>query len=288
MTNSMTAFSRSSEEQVWGSLVWELRSVNHRYLDVVIKLPEELRSIENEVRKRLSKGIKRGKVECNLRYKAAENQLASLNVNETNVDEVLQAFQIISKKLHQPSEMDVLELLKWPGILDQTEMDLNPVINSAFTLFDEAIKKLIESREDEGRRLQVMIEERCKAMSLIVKNERQRRPQLLEQTRQKLLKKVEELKADHDKDRFEQELVYITQKMDVDEELDRLESHFVEVEDILKRNEPIGRRLDFIMQEFNREANTLGSKSTDIATTQAAVELKVLIEQMREQVQNIE
>ncbi|MCW8933729.1 MAG: YicC family protein [Gammaproteobacteria bacterium] len=288
MINSMTAFSRSSEEQVWGSLVWELRSVNHRYLDVVIKLPEEIRSIENEVRKRLNKTVKRGKIECNLRFKAAENQQSKLIVNEACVDEVLNACKTISTKLRQPSEMDVLELLKWPGVLDQTEIDLNPVINSAYTLFDEAVKNLVESREDEGRRLQVMIEERCRAMKKIVSNERQRRPQLLEKTRQKLLKKVEELKVDHDKDRFEQELVYITQKMDVDEELDRLDSHFIEVEEILKRNEPVGRRLDFIMQEFNREANTLGSKSADIETTQAAVELKVLIEQMREQVQNIE
>jgi len=288
MTNSMTAFSRSSEEQVWGSIVWELRSVNHRYLDVVIKLPEELRSIENEIRRRLNSAIKRGKVECNLRFKAAENQQARLNVNEEYVDELLQASQIISKKLHQSSDTDVLELLKWPGVLDQTEIDLNPVIDSAYALFDEAVVSLVESRKSEGGRLQVMIEERCKSMSLIVNNERQRRPQLLEQTRQKILKKIEDLKVEHDKDRFEQELVYIIQKMDVDEELDRLESHFVEVEEILKRKEPVGRRLDFIMQEFNREANTLGAKSTDIESTQAAVELKVLIEQMREQVQNIE
>ena len=288
MINSMTAFARSSEEQVWGSIVWELRSVNHRYLDVVIKLPEELRSIENEIRKRLNSAIKRGKVECNLRFKATDNQQANFNVNEKYVDELLKASQIISTKLHQPSETDVLEVLKWPGVLDQTEIDLNPVIDLAYRLFDEAVESLVESREGEGGRLQVMVEERCKEMSLIVNSERQRRPQLLEQTRQKLLKKVAELKVEHDKDRFEQELVYITQKMDVDEELDRIESHFVEVEEILKRKEPIGRRLDFIMQEFNREANTLGSKSTDIVSTQAAVELKVLIEQMREQVQNIE
>lgn len=284
----MTAFSRSSEETTWGSLVWELRSVNQRYLDVVIKLPEELRSIENEVRKRLNEVIKRGKVECNLRYKATENQQSQLSVNDEYVDEVLRACHIISKKSRQPSELNVMEILKWPGVLDPMERDLNPVISSALTLFDDAIKSMLESRESEGQRLQVMIEERCKAMTLIVSNERQRRPLVLEKTREKLLKKVEELKTNYDRDRLEQELVYMTQKMDVDEELDRIESHFVEVEKIFKRNEPVGRRLDFIMQEFNREANTLGSKSTDIETTQAAVELKVLIEQMREQVQNIE
>jgi len=288
MTRSMTAFSRSSDEQLWGSLVWELRSVNHRYLDVVIKLPEELRSIENTIRSRLSQQIKRGKVECNLRYKATEFQQAELQVNEALADEVLKACQVISKKLHQPSEMNVIEVLKWPGVIDAPVADLKPVVDAALNSFDKALSELSESRTSEGQRLQALIEQRCEAMQKIVKNERARRPQIVEQLRTKLLNKLKELNAEYDTDRFEQELVYIAQKMDVDEELDRLESHFVEIEKILKNNEPVGRRLDFIMQEFNREANTLGSKSTDIETTQASVELKVLIEQMREQVQNIE
>ena len=288
MTRSMTAFSRSSEEQSWGSLVWELRSVNHRYLDAVIKLPEELRSIENEVRLRLNKQLKRGKIECNLRYKSKPNQLAELNVNETYVDEILRASQIISKKLHQPSEMNVLDVLKWPGVLAMPEENLKSVIETSLTLFDNALTDLSESRKSEGERLHLMIEERCDTMKKIVNGERKRRPQILEQTRQKLQDKLIELNANYDSDRLEQELVYIAQKMDVDEELDRIDSHFVEIEKILERDEPVGRRLDFIMQEFNREANTLGSKSTDIETTKAAVELKVLIEQMREQVQNIE
>ncbi len=288
MTRSMTAFSRSAEEQNWGSLVWELRSVNHRYLDVVIKLPEELRSIENTVRSRLTKKIKRGKIECNLRFKTAETQQTELCVNEKLADEVLKACQLISKKLHQPSEMNVIEVLKWPGVIDAPQSDLKPVADRALNSFDEALNALCESRESEGQRLQVLIERRCVAMQKIVKEERQRRPKILEQMRVKLLSKISELKVEYDADRFEQELVYIAQKMDVDEELDRLDSHFVEIEKSLKGHEPVGRRLDFIMQEFNREANTLGSKSTNIKTTQAAVELKVLIEQMREQVQNIE
>ena len=288
MTNSMTAFSRSSDEQPWGSLVWELRSVNHRYLDVLIKLPEELRSIENDVRKHLTRRIKRGKVECNLRYKPAQSQQTELQVNEAYADEVLKACQAISKKLHQPSELNVLDVLKWPGVLNAPEMDLKPVVDTAMILFDDALNNLVDSRQSEGQRLQLMIEERCKAMQKIVSSERQRRPQILQQTREKLQKKISELEVNYDKDRFEQELAYIAQKMDVDEELDRLDSHFSEIENILKSHEPVGRRLDFIMQEFNREANTLGSKSTDIQTTQASVELKVLIEQMREQIQNIE
>ena len=288
MTRSMTAFSRSSEEQSWGALVWELRSVNHRYLDVIIKLPEELRSIENELRKRLTEVLKRGKVECNLRYKPAHNQQTELCVNEQYADEILKACSIISNKLHQPSEMNVLEVLKWPGVIDAPETDLKPVMEVALNLFDAALKDLCESRQSEGERLQLMIEDRCEAMQIIVSGERKRRPQILEQTRRKILDKIEDLKANIDQDRFEQELVYIAQKMDVDEELDRMESHFVEINKILKSNEPVGRRLDFIMQEFNREANTLGSKSTDMQSTQASIELKVLIEQMREQVQNIE
>jgi len=288
MTRSMTAFSRSSEEQSWGSLVWELRSVNYRYLDAVFKLPEELRSIENEVRMRLNRELKRGKVECHLRFNLAQHQQSEIRVNELAVDEILHACQIINKKSHQPSEMNVFDVLKWPGVLEVPETDLQPVVDAALLSFDRAIERLCESRQGEGRRLKQMIEERCAAMQQIVSSERKRRPQILEQTRQKMLKKIAELNVDYDKDRFEQELVYMIQKMDVDEELDRIDSHFVEIENILKSNEPVGRRLDFIMQEFNREANTLGSKSTDITTTQASVELKVLIEQMREQVQNVE
>ena len=288
MTKSMTAFSRSSDEQVRGSLVWEIRSVNHRYQDVIIKLPEELRSLENWLRSRLTETLKRGKIECSLRYRAVNLQQVELNINEATVNEVLNAYQAISKRLHQPSEMNVLELLKWPGVIDEPEADFKPVMEAAKVLFDKAVSELNENRQSEGERLQLMIEERCVAMQSIVSSERSRRPQILQQSREKLLKKVEELKVEYDKDRFEQELAYIAQKMDVDEELDRIESHFVEIEKVFKLNEAVGRRLDFIMQELNREANTLGSKSTDIETTQASVELKVLIEQMREQVQNIE
>lgn len=288
MTKSMTAFSRSSDEQDWGSLVWEIRSVNHRFLDVVIKLPEELRSLENTLRARLAESIKRGKIECNLRYRTGNVQHAELNVNETAVSAVLKACHDISQTLHQPSEINVFEVLKWPGVIEESEADVKPVLDAAKVLFDAALAELTDARESEGLRLQQMIEERCTTMNEIVTSERKRRPQLLLQTREKLVKRVEELSNNFDKDRFEQELAYIIQKMDVDEEIDRMGSHFVEIEKVLKLNEPIGRRLDFISQELNREANTLGSKSTDIQTTQASVELKVLIEQMREQVQNIE
>jgi len=288
MTNSMTGFSRCSSEQSTGSLVWELRSVNHRYLDVVVKLPEELRGLETNVRQRLAEHINRGKIECHLRYKSTESQQTEILVNEEYAAAILKACQKIGKKLHQPSEMNLLELLRWPGVVREPEKDLTPVMSAALSLFDNTLNDLCESKKSEGQRLQKMLEERCAAMKVIVEDERKRRPDIINKTREKLLSRVKELSIEHDKDRFEQEIAYIAQKMDVDEELDRLESHFIEIEKIFKRNESIGRRLDFIMQELNREANTLGSKSTDIETTQASVELKVLIEQMREQVQNIE
>ena len=288
MSKSMTAFSRSSEEHSWGSLVWELRSVNHRYLDVTMKLPEELRGIENEIRERLGEQLKRGKIECNLRYKPVANKQTALKVNEDFVREVLDACHIISTKSHQPNEMNVLDILKWPGVIEESSVDMKPVIEATKNGFSQALNQLVEVRKSEGERLQKMLQVRCEAMKEIVLQERDRRPQVLEDTKQKILKKLAQLKTDYDEDRLEQELVYLAQKMDVDEELDRIDSHFVEMEKTLKSNDAIGRRLDFIMQEFNREANTLGSKSSNIKTTQASLELKVLIEQMREQVQNIE
>ena len=284
----MTGFSRCSTEQATASLVWELRTVNHRYLDVIVKLPEDLRGLESAVRKRIAETIKRGKVECHLRYKSSETEHPELLINEDYATAILKACQKISKPLHQPSELNVIEVLKWPGVVRKPEIDLSPVMTAALDLFDQALNDLCESKKSEGQRMQVMLEERCAAMKLIVAQERKRRPELVNKTREKLLDRIKELGVEHDANRFEQEIAYITQKMDVDEELDRLESHFVEIEKILNRNEAIGRRLDFMMQELNREANTLGSKSADIETTQASVELKVLIEQMREQVQNIE
>jgi len=288
MTNSMTGFSRCSSEQSTGSLVWELRTVNHRYLDISVKLPEDLRGLESEVKQRVAGRIKRGKVECHLRYKSADTQQSDLLVNEEFASAILRACQKISKQLHQSIEMNVIDVLKWPGVVREPEVDITPVMSAALSLFDQTLNELCESKKSEGQRLQSMLEERCAAMQLIVADERKRRPELINKTREKLLDKIKALSIEHDANRFEQEIAYIIQKMDVDEELDRMESHFVEIGKVLKRDEAVGRRLDFIMQELNREANTLASKSTDIGTTQASVELKVLIEQMREQVQNIE
>jgi uncharacterized protein (TIGR00255 family) len=284
----MTAFARQSDEQSWGSLVWEVRSVNHRYLDLTVRIPEELRSIEMAVREAVAAKLSRGKVECNLRFQVSRAHTTELQVNEGYVKAVLDACQLINKKLHQPSEMNLMDILSWPGVVEEPTMDLAPIKQAAVDLLNKTLDDLLETRQREGNRLQEMVLQRRNTMLELVKAERIRRPELLKLQREKLLGRVKELQASPDMDRFEQELLYLTQKMDVDEELDRLESHFMELDDIFKRDEAVGRRLDFIMQELNREANTLGSKSVDIKTTQVSVELKVLIEQMREQVQNIE
>lgn len=288
MTKSMTAFARASETGDFGSLVWEVRSVNHRYLDVSTRIPEDLRAIEIAVREKVSAVLKRGKVECALRFKSASSHNSEINVNEPLAKALVQACQIVNKQLHQPSEMNPMDVLRWPGVVEVPEQDLAPVAKAALELLDQTLSELVENRQREGARLADMVLQRKDAMQEIVKQERERRPEILKAYREKMLARLEELKASPDMDRFEQELAFIAQKMDVDEELDRLNSHFKELTDVFNRDEAIGRRLDFIMQELNREANTLGSKSVDINSTQASVDLKVLIEQMREQVQNIE
>lgn len=288
MTASMTAYARKTDEQSWGTLIWELRTVNHRYLDINLRLPEELRAIEMQVREKIAAILNRGKVECSLRYKATFGQSAEVIVNEAYVTAIVEACKVVNQRLHQPSETNPIDILRWPGVVQEQEQDLQPVMQAAMDLLQQALKDLTEHRLREGERLKEIMLQRLHAMVNVVAEERKRRPEIAQLYRGKLLARINELQLEPNMDRFEQELAYLAQRMDVEEELDRLDIHFKEIENIFKRNEPIGRRLDFIMQELNREANTLGSKSVDIRSTQASVELKVLIEQMREQVQNIE
>jgi uncharacterized protein (TIGR00255 family) len=284
----MTAFSSQSIDADWGSLVWEIRSVNHRYMDLVVRMPEELRSVEMQVREAVSAKIKRGKVECSLRFKPGLVHKAEIEINEPYVAALIKASQLVNKVLPQPSEVSAMDILQWPGVVKESKQDLKPVLSVVLELIKQTLDDFIRSRESEGKRLQYFIMKRRSAMVDLIEDEIRRRPEVLKAYRNKLISRLDELKAEPDMERFEQELVYITQKMDVDEELDRLQSHMEELKRVFSRKEPIGRRLDFIMQELNREANTLGSKSVDIRTTQTSVELKVLIEQMREQVQNLE
>jgi uncharacterized protein (TIGR00255 family) len=288
MIKSMTAFARVQHSEKFGTLTWELRSVNHRYLEVTCRMPEDLRGLEGRVREIVNKRLKRGKVECNLRFKPELATDTGIVINEAFVKSVITACQIINDKLHQPSDISAIDVLSWPGVVAEAEVDQRPVIEATEKLLDQALDQLIANREREGEQMRVMIQQRCESMKAFTDGVRARLPEINQRYREKLLARLEELKAQPDMERLDHELVYLAQKMDVDEELDRLNAHLKELCDVLERDEAIGRRLDFLMQELNREANTLGSKSADITTTQASVELKVLIEQMREQIQNIE
>ena len=288
MVYSMTAFSRCELSTDRGNLAWEMRSVNHRYLEPSLRLPEAFRELEGPLRERLRKQLGRGKVECTLRFNPAVAGSASLNLNQPLVDQLGAAAEQLSLNLVNPAPINPLELLAWPGVLSSAEPDDNGLIRQARELFDRALQELIEQRAREGAELRKLLEERLDAIAERVATLREIMPQLLVAHRQKLLDRVAETGLDLDNQRIEQEVVLLAQKIDVAEELDRLDTHVAETRRILAGGEAMGRRLDFLMQEFNREANTLGSKAIDTRSTQAAVDLKVYIEQMREQVQNIE
>ncbi|MDQ3796782.1 MAG: YicC family protein [Pseudomonadota bacterium] len=288
MIKSMTAFARRELKGNSGALTCELRSVNHRYLDISLRLPDELRGLENAMREKTSRAMQRGKLECQLRYQPADGAPQGLVVNEALVHAVIDATHRIESLMTNPARMTAIDLLRWPGVVCELRQDSVSLAEEAAMLFEAVLKDLIDSRIREGARIEELIKERCAAIRNIVALVRQRRPQVLAAIREKYLARIEELGVQADVNRLEQELALIAQKLDVDEELDRLDGHLDEVGDVLSRTEAVGRRLDFLMQECNREANTLSAKSADLATTQASVELKVLIEQMREQVQNIE
>jgi uncharacterized protein (TIGR00255 family) len=284
----MTAFARQQGHGDWGELTWEVRSVNHRYLEATVRLPEDLRGIEPSVRERVNARLGRGKIECNLRYRAAAGATGELQVNEKLVDQILCAAEKMAHRLHSSHHPSIMDILRWPGVMETGEQDLSPVQEAALSLLEEAFDQLVAAREREGARLAELIGQRLDAMREQVALARERMPLVLEGVRQRLLNRLSEVMESPDPDRLEQEMALLAQRLDVDEEMDRLVAHLDEVERVLGHGDPVGRRLDFLMQELNREANTLGSKSADSETTGISVEMKVLIEQMREQVQNIE
>ena len=288
MTRSMTAFARTEQTLEVGELVWEVRSVNHRYLELHFKIPENFRSHETRFRELLQKRLSRGKVECSLRFNARVQQSENINVNEAQAKALVHACQKINDLLHQPSEVDPMEVLQWPGVVQELKLDMKPVHVASEDALSRALDDLLANREREGARMRELILQRCNAIQTLVNQARENMPEIQERYQKKLRDRLDALEIEVNSDRLEQELVHLAQKMDVDEELDRLDSHLKEINEILDRDEAVGRRLDFLMQELNREANTLGSKAADIASTNASVELKVLIEQMREQIQNIE
>ena len=284
----MTAFARVDDQTPDAELAWELRSVNHRYLEAFVRLPDELRAMEPQVRERVNARLGRGKIECTLRCRWAPRQSAAVQLDEDRLDALLNACRDVEKRSSEATSPGVMDLLRWPGVVKESEPDARPLQEHALVLLERALDQLVATREREGAQIKGLLLARLDGIEQQLGVARQRLPEVQAGIRQKLESRLAELEAKPDQDRLEQELVYLAQKMDVAEELDRLQGHVAEVRRVLERNEPVGRRLDFLMQEFNREANTLGSKSADSETTAVSVELKVLIEQMREQVQNVE
>ncbi|QKE65303.1 YicC family protein [Aquipseudomonas campi] len=287
MVHSMTAFARVEGAGAHGTLSWELRSVNHRYLEPHLRLPDAFRDLEGAVRDALRQGLSRGKVECTLRF-AEENTGKRLQVDSQRAQQLISAAEEVAALIKQPAPLNPLEVLAWPGVLVADAADPQALNAAALDLFNQALAELKNGRGREGAELAKLLNERLDAMSGEVVALRELVPQMLANQRQKIETRFAEMQAELDPQRLEQELVLLAQKSDVAEELDRLTTHVSEVRRVLKAGGAAGRRLDFLMQELNREANTLGSKAFDPRSTQAAVNLKVLIEQMREQVQNIE
>lgn len=288
MVNSMTAFASARGECSGGILVVELRSYNHRYLDATFRVPELFRGLEPKWREQIRGRLSRGKIDCQLRWQSHENTATAMSVNNDNLDRLLQAVEQVSVRADKLQAVTALDLLQWPGVLDQGGSSEDELLALATQLFSQALVELIEARGREGEKLAQFILSHLQQVASEVAKTREQMPALLAHQRQRLELKLAEIQAELDPQRLEQELIILAQKADVEEELDRLQAHIGEVELALDKGGSVGRRLDFLMQEFNREANTLSSKSTASATTQNAVELKVLIEQMREQIQNLE
>ena len=288
MIRSMTAYAGNEARIGDSTLNCELRSVNHRYFDITLKLPEHLRFIEADLRSIIAAKINRGKIECSLSYKKQAKDGQSFNVNIDAVIALLAATDQIEEHMLAPLSFSALDILAFSGIQQEPVNDKTHLNEEITHLVKQTLAQFLEVREREGAQLKLLIEERCIKMQGFVVLAGHRMPEVLLLIRNKLKDRITELVVQPDFDRLEQELVFMAQKLDITEELDRLDTHITEVLRVLKEKDPVGRRLDFLMQELNREANTLGSKSTDKEMTQIAIELKVLIEQMREQIQNIE
>jgi len=288
MTRSMTAFARKQGDYPWGTLIWEIRSVNHRYLEPAFRLPEQFRPVETGLRDLLRNTLSRGKIEAQLKYLPSTVSDGQIPVNEVLLGQLGKTLNKVSELTGTNGSASPLEILKWPGVIQEQEQESKTIEEASLSLFREALTLLTEHRAREGAEMKAAIETRLEAISSIVKEIRTSLPEILTVQQNRLKEQIRELETDVEPGRLEQELVLIMQKADIGEEIDRLEAHVKETRLILSRKEPVGRRLDFLMQELNREANTICSKAVVTETTLNAVELKVLIEQMREQVQNIE
>jgi uncharacterized protein (TIGR00255 family) len=288
MICSMTAFARELYRGDEGELVWEIRSVNHRYLEAFVRLPEDLRGLEGKVRERLGKRLKRGKVDCGLRYKPGTARNTDLAVNRSLIKSLSAAADEIGRLTGHSSRPDPMELMRWPGVMEEQPLDLTPVQEKAMELLERTLDELLATRHREGARLADILRERCAGMLEHTRQVRDRMPEVLIEIRERLYNRLQEVLEQMDEQRVEQEMVLLAQRLDVDEEMDRLATHLDEVVRVLDQGGAVGRRLEFLMQELNRETNTLTSKSSDVEITRHSVDMKVLIEQMREQIQNLE
>jgi uncharacterized protein (TIGR00255 family) len=283
----MTAYARTETKGDWGTAVWEIRSVNQRYLETFLRLPEQFRSMETVLRERLRKRLQRGKVEVFLKYTANPAAVGQLTVNKTLAKQLIESTNWVAEQAGSGT-LNPVDILKWPGVMEAEETDMDAVQAQLLKAFDSLTSDFIEARASEGANLKAMIDTRLEAILGQVDIVSGHLPEIQKWQKERITSKLEEAKVEIDEARLEQELIYLAQKTDVMEELDRLQSHVSETQKIMKKGGACGRRLDFMMQEFNRESNTLASKSINADITNAAVELKVLIEQMREQIQNIE
>jgi uncharacterized protein (TIGR00255 family) len=288
MIVSMTGFARREASGPWGTLVCELRSVNHRFLECGFRLPDEVRIAEPELRQIATRELKRGKVDCTVSYRPSQGSEQALEIDPKALERVLARVRELSAALPEQHTVNLIDILRWPGVVREDTVSGDELPVATRELFAEAVADLIATRSREGVRLRELIEQRCDSLEGFVAVVRTRLPEVQARMRERLNERLADLKAQVDQERLEQELALLVQRLDVDEELDRLTGHIAEIRRVTAASEPAGRRLDFLMQELNREANTLSSKSQDLETTRAAVEMKVTIEQMREQVQNIE
>ena len=287
MIYSMTAFARLEIKKDWGDAVWEMRSVNQRYLENYFRLPEQFRGLENTLREKLRQNLTRGKIECALRIESKKSANAVLNLNKELADQVIQSLRWLKAQAGE-GEINLTEVLRYPGVVEAQEEDLDVISQDLLLAFDELLHDFIAMRSREGEKLQGIIQQRLNAISIEADKVRAQMPAVLQWQRERLLQRFEEAQINLDPQRVEQEMILLAQRVDVAEELDRLQMHVKETANILKKGGAVGRKLDFMMQELNRESNTLASKSINADITASAVELKVLIEQMREQIQNLE
>lgn len=287
MTQSMTGFARSSVTTETIAVIVEMRSVNNRFLDLHFRCPDDLRMQEGKWRQNISKALGRGKVEVSMRLQTTVNERGFV-VDNQRLLQLSEALQTVAAQVPHAGAPDQLALLQAPGVLISNDVDEAVIAKTAEQALDAALAELIEQRQSEGEKLAEMVSTRVTQLRQMLQELREQLPALQAKQRERISNRIAEVSAEPDAARLEEELVYLAQRSDVDEEMDRFNAHLDAIEKSLASTGPCGRRLDFLMQELNREANTLGSKSTGLTTTNAAVEFKVLIEQMREQIQNIE